>query len=79
MLGNIRNSSGGTKVAIAYDATGWSKSIDGGAVTTSGTPLTFDSTLDIGKSPTGGANRHIKRVSWYRTRRPNAELMRLSV
>lgn len=74
----ILNSSGGTKVAIAYDAAGWSKSINGGAVTTSGTPLTFGSTLDIGKSPTGGANGHIKRVYWYRTRRPNVELTRLS-
>ena len=75
----ILNSSGGTKVAIAYDGSGWSKSVDGGTVTTSGTALTFSTTLDVGKSSTTSANGHIKRVSWYRTRRPNAELMRLSV
>lgn len=71
-------SAGGSKVAIAYDGSGWSKSVDGGTVTTSGTALTFSTTLDVGKSSTTSANGHIKRLVWYKTKRANSELQRLS-
>ena len=73
----ILNSSGGSKVALSYDGSGWSKSMDGGAVTT-GSALTFSSTLDIGKSSTTSANGHIKRLIWYRGKKPNQELQRYS-
>lgn len=74
----ILDSSGGTKVAIGYDGSGWSKSVNGAAVTTSGTALTFSTTLDVGKSSTTSANGHIRRVTWYKTKRANSELQALS-
>ena len=75
----ILDSSGGTKVVIAYDGSGTAISINGGAVTTSGTPLTFGSTLDIGKSAGAHCFGHIKRMTYYKTRRLNADIVRMSV
>lgn len=71
-------SAGGSKVAIGYDGSGWAKSVNGATVTTSGTALTFSTTLDVGKSSTTSANGHIKRLTWYKTKRANTELQALS-
>lgn len=71
-------STGAGKVAIGYDGAGWSKSVNGAAVTTSGTALTFSTTLDIGKSSTTSANGRIRRLTWYKAKRANSELQALS-
>ena len=70
-------STGAGKVAIAYDGSGIMTSVNG-AATTTGSALTFSTTLDIGKSTTTSANAHIKRLVWYRTKRANSELRGLS-
>lgn len=73
----ILASTGPGKVAIAYDGTGTATSVNGAAVTT-GSVLTWSTTLDLLRSPTNGANAHVKTLSWYNTRRSNVELQRLA-
>jgi hypothetical protein len=75
----ILDSTGAGKVVIAYDASGTAISLNGGAVTTSATALTFGTTLDIGKSPSAHMNGHIKSLTYYKTRRLNADIVRMSV
>jgi hypothetical protein len=75
----ILDSTGAGKVVIAYDASGTAISLNGGAVTTSATALTFGTTLDIGKSASAHMNGHIKSLTYYKTRRLNADIVRMSV
>jgi hypothetical protein len=75
----ILDSTGAGKIVIAYDVNGTAISLNGGAVTTSATALTFGTTLDIGKSPSAHMNGHIKSLTYYKTRRLNADIVRMSV
>ena len=69
----ILDSAGGGKVAIAYDGSGVRISRNGAAITT-GAAITWASTLDFN----AGMNAHIKRLTWYRTKRADSELQRLT-
>lgn len=73
----ILDSTGPGKVAIAYDASGTSVALNGGAPS-SGSALTFSSTLSIGVSPSANANAHIKRLRYYPRRLSNADLQAIT-
>lgn len=67
------------KVASVYKANDFAVSLNGGSVQTdvAGTVPTVD-TLRFGRQLTVYLNGHIKRVTYWNTRKPNAELQALS-
>lgn len=73
----ILDAQGGTKVAIAYDATETRVSVDGSPALV-GPALTWSTTLDLLRSATAGANAHVKTCTYWPTKRADSELRRMS-